>query len=115
HMPYDKYYALYWLPWFHKGVALCVGQNCQGLGDLQKAIWDRCVDYFDSHNQYRSTARKTCDDMRDKRFDPGVKAMAKGMKGAGEAHAALMRNWARTWAVEDYGKDTVALRKTSFV
>lgn len=115
HMPYDKYYALYWLPWFHKGVALCVGQNCQGLGDLQKGIWDRCVDYFDSHNQYRSTARKTCDDMRDKRFDPGVKAMAKGMKGAGEAHAALMRNWARTWAVEDYGKDTVALRKTSFV
>lgn len=115
HMPYDKYYALYWLPWFHKGTQLCLTQDCKGLDALEKRIWDPCVDYFDSHNQYRSTAKKTCDDMEDKRFTPGVRAMAKAMAGAGEAHVATLRPWARTWAVEDYGKDTLAQRKQFFV
>lgn len=105
HMAYDTYYARYWLPWMHLGASLCLTQDCKGLGNLNKSIWNRCVDYFDSHNQYRSTAQKTCDHMRDKRFDPGVKAMAAALRGGGEAHALQMRPWARIWAVEFYGKD----------
>ncbi|CAG1005094.1 hypothetical protein BURK1_03171 [Burkholderiales bacterium] len=116
HMPYDKYYALYWLPWFHLATTYCItAQDCPGLGSLNDRIRGPCVEYFDSHNQYESTAKKTCSDMRDKRFSPGAKSMAKAMIGAGEAHAGLMRPWARTWAVEDYGKDTLALRRQTFV
>ncbi len=116
HMPYDKYYALYWLPWVHLATTYCItAQDCKGLGSLNERIRNPCVDYFDSHNQYHSTAQKTCADMRDKRFSPAAKSMGKAMLGAGEAHAGLMHPWARTWAVEDYGKDTLALRKQAFV
>lgn len=115
HIAYDTYYARYWLPWMHLGASLCLTQDCKGLGNLNKSIWDRCVDYFDSHNQYRSTAQKTCDHMRDKRFDPGVKAMADALRGGGEAHALEMRPWARMWAVEFYGKNASQQHQQFFV
>ncbi|OOY53760.1 hypothetical protein [Solemya velum gill symbiont] len=79
HMPYDTYYALYWQPWYHYATALVLVLNGQSLGPISSKIWHPCVDYFDSHNQYRSTARKTCDDMRDKRFNPEVHAFARAL------------------------------------
>lgn len=114
HMPYDKYYALYWQPWYHYGTWLCLTKNCQGLGNLNASIGGPCVDYFDSHNQYRSTARKTCGDMRNK-FDREVKAFAKAMPPVAEGQVQATRTSAQLWAFEDYGKDKLAHRKDLFV
>lgn len=114
HMPYDKYYALYWQPWYHYGTWLCLTKNCQGLGNLNASIGNPCVDYFDSHNQYRSTARKTCGDMRNK-FDREVKAFAKAMPPVAEGQVEATRPSAKLWAFEDYGKDKLTQRKDLFV
>jgi hypothetical protein len=70
HMSYDKYYGLYWQPWYHRAVDnMLQGQSLGFVG----GVYSSCVDYFDTHNQYRSTAEKTCGDLRDKRFMPQVK------------------------------------------
>jgi hypothetical protein len=76
HMPYDRYFALYWQPWYHYSTARLV--NGQGLGAAIDRVEKTCVDYFDSHNQYRSTARKTCGDLR-KKFSSHVNGFAKAL------------------------------------
>ena len=104
HMPYDKYFALYWEPWYHYGTWLCVSQNCAGLGDLNASIKGPCVDYFDSHDQYRSTARKTCGNFVAK-FDSRVKEFAARMKVEAEIHVDTLWPVAQTLAVSDYVKN----------
>lgn len=73
HMPYDRYFALYWQPWYHYSTAR--HWKGEGLGPAVSSVYNRCVDYFDSHNQYRSTAKKTCGDLK-KKFDGHVKGFA---------------------------------------
>jgi len=104
HMPYDKYFGLNWEPWYHYGTWLCVTQECAGLGDLNGSIKGPCVDYFDSHDQYRSTAKKTCGDMYGK-FDRQVKEFAARMKVAAEIHVDTLWPVAQTLAVADYVKN----------
>jgi hypothetical protein len=103
HMPYDTYYALYWQPWYHYATdRVFEGQT---LNAIARKIWDPCVDYFDSHNQYRSTARKTCDDMRDKRFVPQVKAFAKALPVAVDGYFQTVALPAiRAAVLASYGK-----------
>lgn len=114
HMPYDKYYGLYWQPWYHYATSLCLGKNCEGLGSLNAAIGDPCVSYFDSHNQYKSTAEKTCGDMR-KKFEKEVKAFSAAMKAAGEVYGGSANKMAKDWAVSDWGKGiSVAWQKKEF-
>ena len=114
HMPYDKYYGLYWQPWYHYATSLCLGKNCEGLGSLNAAIGGPCVSYFDSHNQYKSTAEKTCGDMR-KKFEKEVKAFSAAMKAAGEVYDASSYTTAKNWAVSDWGKGiSVEWRKKEF-
>lgn len=107
HMPYDTYYALYWQPWYHAGVdRVLKGEH---LGSLQKPIWNTCVNYFDSHNQYRKTARKTCDNMRDKRYDPQVKAFGKALPVAVDGYfESVARPAIRAAVVASYGKASSA-------
>ena len=116
HMPYDKYYALYWLPWLHYGTTECMKdpKGCGGLPAQNQLIRERCVDYFDSHNQYRKTAKKTCDNMRYNRLTPAARAMAKAMEGAAEAQALQMRPFARTWVVEAVPEAFTLARKQTF-
>lgn len=76
HMPYDRYFALYWQPWYHYATAH-IWQG-QGLGPAVSSVQSGCVNYFDSHNQYRSTAKKTCGDMR-KKFDRNVQGFANAL------------------------------------
>ena len=105
HMPYDQYYGLYWLPWLHKATNLCVYEDCQGQKEFNRRIWDDCVDYFDSHNQYRSTAEKTCDDMRNKRFTPSTRELAKAIRTGARVYARELQGGARAWAITEYGKN----------
>lgn len=116
HMPYDKYYALYWLPWLHYGTKECMAdpKGCGGLAAQNQVTRERCVDYFDSHNQYRSTAKKTCDNMRYNRLTPAARAMAQAMEGAAEAQALKMRPFARTWVVEATPEAFTPARKETF-
>lgn len=116
HMPYDKYYALYWLPWLHYGTKECMAdpKSCGGLAAQNQIVRERCVDYFDSHNQYRSTAKKTCDHMRYNRLTPAARAMAQAMEGAAQAQALQMRPWARTWVVEATPEAFTTARKQTF-
>ncbi len=103
HMPYDTYYALYWQPWYHYATALAL--DGQSLGPLSSKIWHPCVDYFDSHNQYRSTARKTCDDMRDKRFNPEVHAFARALPVAVDGYFdTVARPAIRAAVLASFGK-----------
>ncbi|MCB1684411.1 MAG: hypothetical protein KDI31_08000 [Pseudomonadales bacterium] len=105
HMPYDQYYGLYWLPWLHKATNLCVYEDCQGQKEFNRRIWDDCVDYFDSHNQYRSTAEKTCDDMRNKRFTPSTRELAKAIRTGARVYVRELQDGARAWAITEYGKN----------
>jgi len=116
HMPYDKYYALYWLPWLHYGTTECMKdpKGCGGLAAQNQVVRERCVDYFDSHNQYRKTAKKTCDNMRYNRLTPAARAMAKAMDGAAEAAALQMRPFTRTWVVEATPEVFTMARKQTF-
>jgi hypothetical protein len=116
HMPYDKYYALYWLPWLHYGTKECMTdpKNCGGLAAQNQVTRERCVDYFDSHNQYRSTAKKTCDNMRYNRLTPAARAMAQAMEGAAEAQALQMRPFARMWVVEAAPEAFTPARRQTF-
>lgn len=102
HMPYDTYYALYWRPWYHYSTAQ-IWQG-QGLGPAVESVQDRCVDYFDSHNQYRSTARKTCRNMKSK-FDREVKGFADALPVAVDGYFATVAEPAiRAFARNAFGK-----------
>lgn len=116
HMPYDTYYALYWLPWLHYGTKECMKdpKSCGGLPAQNQVTRERCVDYFDSHNQYRSTAKKTCDNMRYNRLMPAARAMASAMEGAAEAQALQMRPFARMWVVEATPEAFTLARRQTF-
>lgn len=110
HMPYPKYFALYWQPWYHYGAWLCVtNEGCQGLGKLKDSISGPCVDYFDTHNQYRSTAKKTCGDMYSD-FQRQVKEFAARMKIQAEVHVDTLWPLAQSLAVEDYQRDQMQPR-----
>jgi len=103
HMPYDTYYALYWQPWYHYATALAF--EGQSIGPISGKIWHPCVDYFDSHNQYRKTARKTCDNMRDNRFNPEVQAFAKALPVAVDGYfQTVARPAVRGAVLSSYGK-----------
>lgn len=106
HMPYEQYFHLYWEPWYHLGAKMCTVNNCAGLGALADSIEGPCVDYFDSHNQYRKTAKKTCGDMSAK-FEKQVKDFAERMNLAARAHVDRLWPLVQTLAAEDYGKDQV--------
>lgn len=117
-MSQEAYYALAWQPWYHRGVWLCLTKNCKGFGDgggsgdLLSHIWHPCKDYFASHDMTSSTAQSACDNMRDKKFVPQVKALVKAMSSAPDVYVENMRPWAKTWAVEDYGKNMLPQRKS---
>ncbi len=115
HMPYDKYYGLYWLPWLHKSVNLCVTDNCKGVGQVNEKIWNSCVDYFDAHNQYRSTAKKTCDDMRDKRYRKAYELLSKAIVDGARAYVLSIREGAKAWAITEYGKNNDAGLRSHFL
>lgn len=110
-MPQETYYNLYWQPWYHYATSLCLTNSCKGLGNLDSHIWHPCKNYFADHDMTTSTAQKACDAMRDKKFNPQVKQFAEAMKVATDVYVENMRPWAKTWAVEDYGKDTLTLRR----
>lgn len=100
HMSYDRYYALFWQPWYHYSTARVL--EGQGIG--MAGIYDACVDYFDSHNQYRSTARKTCGDLRN-RYSRDVQAFAQAMPVAvGGYFERVARPAVRGFALASYGK-----------
>lgn len=65
HMPYQQYYDRFWAPQVEGLAQKLIQPGSQDWTPTVKPMWDRCVDYFDSHDQYQSTARVTCDDMRD--------------------------------------------------
>ena len=115
HMPYDRYYGLYWLPWLHKSVNLCVTNNCVGTGNLNGRIWDDCVDYFDEHNQYRSTAKKTCSDMRDKRYIKAYELLAKAILDGARSYVGAVRAGAKAWAITEYGKNNDSAIRSHFL
>ena len=102
HMPYHRYFALYWQPWYHYSTArVFMGE---GTGPAVAHAYDRCVDYFDSHNQYRSTARKTCGDLRNK-FGKHVQGFAAALPVAVESYfETVARPAIRTAATLSYGK-----------
>lgn len=106
HMPYDRYFALYWQPWYHYSTAgLWQGQ---GLGPAISSVQGNCVDYFDSHNQYRSTAKKTCSDMKSK-FDRHVQGFADALPVAVDGYFESVAVPAiRGFALNSFGKPTQA-------
>jgi hypothetical protein len=102
HMPYETYYALYWQPWYHYSTNRVF--NGQGLGGPIDGIYSRCVDYFDSHNQYRKTAKKTCGNMRNK-FSNQVNGLAAALPVAVEGYFEwVARPAIRAAAAAGYGK-----------
>lgn len=102
HMPYDRYFALYWQPWYHYSTArIWKGEN---LGPAVAGVYSQCVDYFDSHNQYRSTAKKTCSDLK-ARFDKEVKGFAAALPVAVNGYfETIARPAIRGFARSAYGK-----------
>lgn len=66
HMPVNQYFDMHWKPYIEP-MSQQLAQPYKGdvWTATVKPVWDRCVNYFDSHNQYRSTAILTCDGMRD--------------------------------------------------
>lgn len=70
HMPYQQYYDRFWAPQVEGLAQKLIQPGSQDWTPTVKPVWDRCVDYFDSHDQYKSTARVTCDDMRDGNGNP---------------------------------------------
>jgi hypothetical protein len=115
-MSQEDYYALAWAPWYHYGTWLCLRQGCKGIGNVAGHVWHPCKDYFASHDMTSSTAQDACDNMRDNKFYPRVKAFAKAMPVAAEAYLEVMRPLAKQWAVSDYGNSQALLaNKPAFV
>lgn len=73
HMPPQRYYDLYFTPWYHYSTARVF--KGESLGPAIGNLYSYCVNYFDSHNQYKSTAKKTCNDLKAK-FDKTVMGFA---------------------------------------
>ena len=99
HMPVNQYYQKFWLP----NVEALSQQLAQPyVGDVWtatvKPVWDNCVTYFDSHDQYRSTAVLTCDGMRDGSRDY--------VSSGGFQYAVYQRTWdlMTPGVVEYYGR-----------
>lgn len=99
HMPYQQYYDRFWAPQVEGLAQKLIQPGSQDWTPTVKPMWDRCVEYFDSHDQYQSTARVTCDDMRDgtgsfprKGFVQAVNARAWTLMvpGAVENHARYL-------------------------
>ena len=112
----EDYYALAWAPWYHAGTVLCLRNGCKGIGDIAGHMWHPCKDYFASHDMTSSTAQDACDNMRDNKFYPRVRAFAKLMPAAAEAYIEVMRPLAKQCAVTDYGSTQVLLaNKPAFV
>jgi hypothetical protein len=104
HMSYDRYFALYWQPWYHYSTAR-IWRN-EGLGPAVNSVYNRCVDYFDSHNQYRSTAKKTCGDLK-KKFDKHVQGFAAALPVAVDGYFETIAKPAiRGFARAGFGKPT---------
>jgi hypothetical protein len=115
-MSQEDYYALAWTPWYHYGTWLCLRNGCKGIGDVAGHVWHPCKDYFASHDMTSSTAQDACDNMRDNKFYPRVKAFAQAMPVAAEAYIEVMRPLAKQWAVSDYGSSQALLaNKPAFV
>lgn len=115
HMPTEQYEQLYWKTWYHRGTDLCMaGSDCPGLKQLKDDIFSDCKSYFSHHQMSDDSAQHTCNGM-EQRFIKAVKAYAESMKAAADAFAENKRPFARTWAVEDYGKNTTSERKTFIV
>ncbi|MCB1696628.1 MAG: hypothetical protein KDI34_10375 [Halioglobus sp.] len=109
HMSYDRYYGLYWLPWLRKSVALCLDNptgclNNKAASNLNDRIWNGCVDYFDAHNQYRDTAKKTCNDMRHKRYNKAMSLLTEAVTAGARAYVREIGAGAKAWAITGYGK-----------
>lgn len=106
HMPFERYFALYWQPWYHYSTAR-IWQG-EGLGPAVSNVQSNCVDYFDSHNQYRSTAKKTCSDMR-KKFDRHVQGFADALPVAVDGYfETIARPAIRGFARHNFGKPAPA-------
>lgn len=97
HMPYQQYYDRFWASQVEGLAQKLIQPGSQDWTPTVKPLWDRCVDYFDSHNQYRDTARVTCDSMRD-----GVHIFPQ----RGFVQAVNLRTWqlAVPGAVENYAR-----------
>jgi hypothetical protein len=106
HMPFDRYFDLYWRPWYHYSTAR-IWQG-QSLGPAVDGVRSRCVDYFDSHNQYRSTAKKTCGNMKSK-FDRHVQGFADALPVAVDGYFETIALPAiRGFALNSFGKPAQA-------
>lgn len=85
HMPVGTYYQRFWEPYVE---SVALGLSATPPRDVWtatvKPIYDNCVQYFDSHNQYQSTAVLTCDGMRDGTRD---------FVGGGFTRAVYNRTW----------------------
>jgi len=100
HMPFETYYALYFQPWYHYSTARILEGQSLGVA----GVYDACVDYFDSHNQYRSTARKTCGNLNS-RYNRQVQAFTAAMPVAVNGYfERVARPAVRGFALASYGK-----------
>jgi hypothetical protein len=108
HMPVNQYFELHWKPYIEP-LSQQFAQRHQGdiWTATVKPVWNRCVKYFDSHNQYRSTAQLTCDGMRDGTRD--------FVGNGGFAYMVYKRTWdlATPAAVEYYAR-YLANQQTGF-
>jgi hypothetical protein len=101
HMPVNQYFDMHWKPYI-ESLSQQYALPQPPKGDIWtatvKPIWDRCVNYFDSHNQYRSTAKLTCDGMRDGSRD--------FVGNGGFTYMVYTRTWdlATPAAIEYYGR-----------
>lgn len=99
HMPVNQYFDMHWKPYIEP-LSQQLAQPYKGdvWTATVKPVWDRCVNYFDSHNQYRSTAQLTCDGMRD-----GTRDFT---GNGGFTYMVYRRTWdlATPAAVEYYGR-----------
>ncbi len=101
HMPVGNYYKLHWEPYVESvshGLAATPPRDV--WTPTVRPVFDRCVKYFDGHNQYHDTAVLTCDGMRDGTRD---------FEGSGFTRAVYNRTWDLLTpnAVEYYGRHLV--------
>lgn len=102
HMPQERYYALYWQPWYQYSTAQVM--RGAGPGRVVGEIYDGCVNYFDSHNQYRSTARETCGAFK-RNFTREVKGFAAALPVAVDGYfESVTRPAIRAVVLANYGK-----------
>lgn len=98
HMPVGNYYKLHWEPYVEsvsQGLAATPPRDV--WTPTVRPVFDRCVKYFDGHNQYHDTAVLTCNGMRDGTRD---------FVGAGFTRGVYNRTWdlLTPGAAEYYGR-----------